>query len=205
MLRFLEGMTSEHTHPRLPRKRLFPFFGAFLVVTASSSSVLADDLTITVEGFSDDLGQAVVEVFGSIEAYRNGDPDAVLTAQIVAREATVTLNGFEGTYALRAYHDRNRSGALETLVPGIALEASGYSQGAWSEFARPDWEMASFTSDIEPPKQLIRLRTNAFVAFAQMLAVGLPALLAVFAGLSVVRWLRRAPRPSRNVGDASHD
>ena len=55
----------------------------------------------------------------------------MLTAQIVARKATVTLNGFDGTYALRAYHDRDLSDGLETLLPGIALEPSGYSQGAW--------------------------------------------------------------------------
>lgn len=198
-------MTHELTYPQVTRKRFASFLAAFLVVTTSSNSVWANNLTITVEGFSDDLGQAVVEVFGAAEAYRNGEPDTVLTARIVARKAAVTLNGFEGSYAIRAYHDRNRSASLETLPPGIALEPSGYSQGAWSELTRPDWALVSFTSDIEPPEQLIRLRTNAFVAFAQMLMVGLPALLTVFAGLAVVRWLRRAPRPSHNTGDTSHD
>ncbi|WP_146136772.1 DUF2141 domain-containing protein [Aliiruegeria haliotis] len=198
-------MTQEHTYPRAARKHLSSLCGAILLVVASSSAVWADDLTISVEGFSDDLGQAVVEVFGSAETFRDGKPDAVLTARIVAREATVTLDGFEGTYALRAYHDRNLSGSLETLLPGIALEPSGYSQGVWSEVVRPDWVLVSSTSDIEPQEQLIRLRTNAFVAFAQMLTVGLPGLLAVFVGLALVRWLRGTPRPSRRTGDASHE
>lgn len=188
-------MTHELTYARTAKKSLVSLLAALIGLATSSSSVWADNLIITVEGFSDDLGQAVVEVFDSSEAYGDGKPGTVLTAKIIAREATVTLDGFKGSYAVRAYHDRNLSGSLETLLPGIALEPSGYTQGAWSEVARPDWALVSFTSDIETPEQLIWLRTNAFVAIAQMLTVGLPALLAVFAGLAVVRWLR-SPKPS---------
>ncbi len=190
-------MTYQHTQTKPTRKRLLSLLGAFLVVTVFPGNVWADELTVTVEGFADDLGQAVVEVYGSAEAYRDGTPETVRAAKIVAREVTMTLNGFDGTYALRAYHDRNSNGSLETLTPGLPLEPSGYSQGAWSEMARPDWALVTFSSDIEPPKQLIRLRTNAFVAFAQMLAVGLPALLAVFAGLALVRGLRGIVRGRR--------
>ncbi|WP_068118684.1 DUF2141 domain-containing protein [Tropicimonas marinistellae] len=162
-------------------------------------------MTVTVDGFADDLGQAVVELYGSAKAYRDGAPETVLTTTIIAREAKVTLNGLIGTYVLRAYHDRNSSGSLETVAPGIALEPSGYSRGAWSEIARPDWALTVISSGIEPSEHRIRLRTNAFVAFAQMLAVGLPALLAVFVGLALVRWLRGALQPSKDIGDASHD
>lgn len=204
-LGFLEAMTHEHANTSAVRTRRFPLLGAILLASSLPDGTFAGDLTVHVEGFANDLGRAVVEVYASSTAYQNTAPEQILIAPIVARNATVTLKGFDGEYAIRAYHDRNTSGALEALTPGIALERLGYSQGAWSEIVRPDWVLASFSSDIEPHVQLIRLRTNAFVAFAQMIAVGLPALLAVFAGLGLVRWLRGVDQTQTTIGDTSHD
>ena len=198
-------MTYKHAHKSAARTRRFPPLGALLLASALPGGALAGDLTVHVEGFADDLGQAAVEVYGRAAAYQSAAPERVLTAAIVARKATFILEDFNGDYAIRAYHDRNASGALEALAPGIALEPTGFSQGAWSEISRPDWALTSFSSDIEPPVQLIRLRTNAFVAFAQMLAIGLPTLLAVFAGLALVKWLRGVGRTQPTIGDISHD
>lgn len=187
--------TRTKTPAILPRVPL-GFAGTVLALALPAS---AADLTVDIRGFTDDTGQAVVHLFSSAEAHAVGEPDAIFTADIVARQAEVRIPDLDGTYAVIGFHDRNGNGRLDTLAGGIALEPHGYSQGAWSDLSRPSWEVAAFSSDIEPPVQLIDLRTNTLVAFLQMLAVGLPPLVVIFAGLAAVRWARGAfHSPFRN-------
>lgn len=190
--------------PVLGKPRL-RFLGVTLVVVVLSGNTLAADFEIEVTGFSDGIGQAVVRLYASPEHFAADTPDTVVTAPIAARKASVRLPALNGTYVLSVHHDRDGDGLPNKTPFGLPLEPVGYSQDAWNGVSRPGWAVAAFSSDIVPAKQTIRLRTNAVVAFAQMSAVGLPALVIVFAGLAVVRWIRAFFNSPGSANEISHD
>ena len=192
-------MTTHTAYCPPARQRLRSSFGALLLAAALPGGALAADFDVEITGFADDIGQAAVELYASQGAYESRRPDALHAAPIVARKARLRINGLDGAFALIAYHDRDSDGRQRTLPFRIPIDATGYSQGAWRAFNSPDWVLASFSSDIEPPLQLIRLRTNAFVAFGQMMAIGLPVLLTVFVGLGIIRRIRLAFTQTRKA------
>ncbi|MCP4385868.1 MAG: DUF2141 domain-containing protein [Hyphomicrobiales bacterium] len=183
-------MTKGHATPASARKRSLPPLGAIFTAVALSGSAFATDIDLEIRGFADDAGVAVVRLYASQAAYEADAADELFLTRITARTADLRIPDLNGTYALVVHHDRDGNGMLNTLPLGVSLEPVGYSRGAWNVVSRPDWALASFSSDTRPSRQLIELRTNALVAFAQMLAVGLPTLLAVFLGLAVVRRVR---------------
>lgn len=164
--------------------------GAFLYAFAISGGVSAAELDVEILGFSDDTGQARVLLYTSPASYGSDTPDAVATAAVTARTATVRFLDVQGNYALIAHHDRDGDGRFDKAMLGVPMEPLGFSRGVWPGFARPDWAQVSMASENRPPVQPIWLRTHPLVALFQMLGVGLPSLLAVFAGLAAVRFAR---------------
>jgi len=191
--------------PSANRKRLITSLGAALLAASISGVASAEDFRIEIKGFADDIGQVVVQLYSSEISYRADVPNVVVTAPITARTSSVQFPNLNGSYAIAAFHDRDGDGIPSNLPLGVPINPTGYSQGAWNGMSRPAWDAASFSSDSEPPIQLIRLRINAVVAFAQMIAVGLPALLAVFLGLAVVRGVRRLLKPQNPLKENSND
>lgn len=69
----------------------------------------------------------------------------------------VELTGMpEGTYALKAFHDVNNDGALNTNWMGIPKEPYGFGNDAMGSFGPPDFRAASFT--VAGDHTVIRIR-----------------------------------------------
>lgn len=202
-------MTQRNASFPAARKHLRALFGSLLltivIVGVTMGGARAEGIDVEIRGFNNDTGQASVQVFGSRSAYQADKPDFIAGVPITARVAHMQLSDLQGAYALVALHDLNGDGILRALPFGLVLDPHGYSQGAWNGLSRPGWELAAFSSTNIPSRQLIQLRIHPLIALAQMLTVGLPALVAVFTGLALVRISRAVFANSAARKETSHD
>ncbi len=61
-----------------------------------------------------------------------------------------------GTYAIKAFHDVNESGAMDTGLFGLPKEPYGFSNNVMGAFGPPDFSKASF--EVGPGKNVHRMR-----------------------------------------------
>jgi uncharacterized protein (DUF2141 family) len=118
-----------------------------LVPPGSANAKTADNtkLTLTFET-GPQTGSVMVSLFDSEIAYAGGTP--VRRAQVdVADGAPTTV--FEdlppGTYALKAFHDVNGDGRMNSNPFGIPIEPVAFSNNAPVSMGAPKWDRAHFT------------------------------------------------------------
>jgi uncharacterized protein (DUF2141 family) len=131
---------------RLPTARTT--FCAIIFSTALCSTVttLADALTITVAGIATGEGQIMLAVQSS-EAAFNGDAPTIASFILPAREGQVTITTdalTAGEYGVRAMHDANANGEMDSNMLGIPKEAWGFSNNAKGKFGPPGWDAVKF-------------------------------------------------------------
>ncbi|MCP5072827.1 MAG: DUF2141 domain-containing protein [Rhodobacteraceae bacterium] len=162
----------------------------------SAPPVSAGGIDLTITGFTQDNGTARIVVMAGSQGYRGEvDAERVVSVPIHNGQAHWAANDITpGDYALIVHHDQNANDDLDRPLIGLPLEPYGYSSGAWTSLGLPGWEDVRFSVSDGTAIQAIHIRPNAFVALIQMLLVGLPSLLLIFAGLAVVR-ARRFPEP----------
>jgi uncharacterized protein (DUF2141 family) len=119
---------------------------------ASASNVQKNDkqtgrLKVTITGLENDEGKAMVGLFDSKEGYSSGkEPFKGSSVEIKGGKAECTFEGIPyGTYAIKAYHDKNGNGRLDMNFMGIPNEPYGFSNNARAEFGPAKWDDAKFT------------------------------------------------------------
>lgn len=173
--------------------RLRRTLGAIGLGMLTASGAQSAELSLQVTGFNNNTGQARIILMRD-EAGYHGTNDPVLVTQVPIRDhkaSWVTDNIKPGNYALLVHHDSDANNKLNRPVFNLPLEPYGFSNGAWTSMGIPAWEQVSFRVGDEPAEQSVVLRMNAFAAFAQIVAVGLPSLAAIFVGLAIIRRRRR--------------
>ena len=92
-------------------------------------------------------GSVMVALFNSEAAYNGGAPvaQAAIPASgpVVARFETLPA----GDYAMRAFHDLNGNGQMDTNPFGMPTEPYAFSNNARGNMGPASWDQAKFTVD----------------------------------------------------------
>jgi len=131
-----------------------------LVCSNSLSAEMIGTLIVEIDGFPDSEGYAMVAVFDSESAYKEGGPRAAeAKIKVVDQKARAELNELPyGTYAVAMYHDRNANGKMDKNAMGIPKEPYGHSNNARGILGPPSYNKAKF--ELNNPQKKIRIRLD---------------------------------------------
>lgn len=117
------------------------------------------DFFLTVVGFENDLGKAMIALFNSEEAYsENGEKFKYVAAEIKDSKAEWAIEDLPfGEYAIKLYHDENENRKLDRNMLGIPSETFGFSNNATGSFGPADYEDAKFIFNSSGQKHEINL------------------------------------------------
>lgn len=119
--------------------------GTTLIV--STGAATAADLTIEVNGVTNEKGSVLVAIYDRAETWMK---KSVGTAQVPAKQGAVTLtikDLADGEYAASLFHDENGNGTLDSNAFGVPTERYGFSMDARGNFGPPAFERAKFKLD----------------------------------------------------------
>ncbi|MFW2403907.1 MAG: DUF2141 domain-containing protein [Gammaproteobacteria bacterium] len=124
---------------------------SIIALIAWSALALAADvgysgakLHVTVENLKNDKGQVVIAIFSNKKDYLKkpvGEAAVAISEDLTSETEFGNLPA--GTYAIAAYHDKNKNGDLDTLVV-VPKEDYGFSNDARSLFGPPSFKKAAF-------------------------------------------------------------
>ncbi len=114
-----------------------------------STSVTSDEtnrgnLNLQIET-QDTKGTVMIAVYADEETYSGGAP--VAARQIPVSDTRMSIIFGElpyGTYAIKAFHDRDGNGKLTTNPFGAPIEPYAFSNGAKAHYGPPEFEAAAF-------------------------------------------------------------
>ena len=103
-------------------------------------------LVIMINGSENDNGKMTVALCNSAENF--SDSDSAFRGEKADIKSGVTMINFNsipfGEYAIKAYHDEDSNGELNTNFLGIPSESYGFSNNARGSFGPPSWDQAKF-------------------------------------------------------------
>jgi uncharacterized protein (DUF2141 family) len=103
-------------------------------------------------------GQVMVVLFGGEEAYAGrGAPVAHAMVNVAAGQHTATFTVPAGDYAVKAFHDVDGDGRMNTNPFGMPTEPYAFSNNARGNMGPATWSQAHFTA-AGATAQTIRLR-----------------------------------------------
>ncbi|GGD17008.1 DUF2141 domain-containing protein [Aquisalinus flavus] len=90
-------------------------------------------------------GEVLVSLFADADSWQANEPLRGLSRAADSARIEVTLEDLPpGTYAIKAFHDVNGNGKLDTNLIGVPTEPYGFSNGQAGRFGPPSFEAASF-------------------------------------------------------------
>jgi uncharacterized protein (DUF2141 family) len=102
-------------------------------------------LTVIVENFHSDVGDALFALFRSEQGFPK-DPLKAAARQLARIQNKVAEANFPGLapgdFAISVLHDEDRDRKLKTGLFGIPSEGVGFSRNALGNFGPPSWEDA---------------------------------------------------------------
>jgi uncharacterized protein (DUF2141 family) len=148
--------------PARRRLRAALLAAVLLTVPPGPAAARGDEgaLTVAFQGVERREGVVLLALFDGKAAY-DANTGAVRTLSLPAADGnfSVTLAGLSpGTYAVKAFHDRDADGKMKFNPLGMPLEPYGFSNNARAPFGPPGWKRASFTVAPGANSQAIRLR-----------------------------------------------
>ena len=138
-------MITSSLHPRSPRKSTAALCLAMILALGASAE--AASLTVTFAGLKTLTGSVMVSLSPSPEAWDGKAPPAGrMMVAATAASVTATFDGLKpGTYAVRAFHDVNGDGVLNTNPFGMPTEPYAFSNNAHGSMGPAAWGDAMFT------------------------------------------------------------
>ncbi len=120
---------------------------AALTVAAPAAPAFAADLTVAFPSAAPP-GQIMVAVFNSEASYGGeGQPAQVAMLDVAAGQTSITFDGLpDGDYAVRAFHDLNGDGKMNTNPFGMPVEPFAFSNNAVGNMGPASWERAKFAA-----------------------------------------------------------
>ena len=127
---------------------------------AGTNSKQTGQLQVTILGLENDKGKVMVGLFASKEDYTSDKaPFKGCSVEIRGGKAECTFAGIPyGTYAIKAFHDKNGNGKLDKNFMGIPNEPYGFSNNVRAEFGPAKWEDAKFTINAKNMSMEITVR-----------------------------------------------
>jgi len=123
----------------------------FMATAALAADPGPASLTVVFQGIKTPSGPIMVSLAGSPAAYAGKSPAAAQAmANVSGVTATVTFSGLKPgtTYAIRAFHDLNGDGKLNTNPFGVPTEPYAFSNNAHGVMGPAPWDAAAF--DVKP-------------------------------------------------------
>ncbi|MEE4208305.1 MAG: DUF2141 domain-containing protein [Parvularcula sp.] len=118
-----------------------------LIAAACTTAATPDEPTSLIVNITAEIreGAVMMALFDSAEAYDSGAPVAGAGGSVSEGTLALTFEDLEpGTYAIRAYHDLNGNGELDTNLTGMPTEPFAFSNNAPVNYGPPSFEDAAF-------------------------------------------------------------
>jgi len=127
---------------------------------ATGASETSGVLTVDMQGFAASDGFAMVAVFDSETAYKEGSPRAAQAkVRVSDQKARAVFKDLKfGTYAVAMFHDRNANGKMDKNAMGIPKEPYAHSNNARGMFGPPVFKKVKFELDSPELKIEITLK-----------------------------------------------
>jgi uncharacterized protein (DUF2141 family) len=105
------------------------------------------NLAVRFEGIEKATGQIMLSVFDSAAAHdQGGTPIRAAAVPVEGNKATARFTGLApGEYAIKAFHDVDGDGDMDTNPFGLPIEPFAFSNNAKAEGGPARWEAARFT------------------------------------------------------------
>lgn len=116
---------------------------ALCLALVAGPAARAGEVRVVIDGVRDEPGEVRVAACDEAHFLASG---CFRSAVAPARAGTVQVVLSEvppGTYALQAFHDANRDGAIDTNLFGMPREGMGFSNDAPMRFGPPDFADAA--------------------------------------------------------------
>lgn len=116
-----------------------------LAAALTAAPAFAADLTVAFPSAAPQ-GQIMVAVFNSEANYGGeGQPAQVAMLDAAAGQTSITFDGLpDGDYAVRAFHDLNGDGKMNTNPFGMPVEPYAFSNNARGNMGPAGWDRAHF-------------------------------------------------------------
>lgn len=121
---------------------------ALLVATPALAQDAGADISFTFE-VGQPSGQVMLALFDSEAAYDgSGGPVRAQRAEVSGSTVTVRFAGLPaGDYALKAFHDLDGDGEMDTNPFGMPTEPYAFSNNAVGNMGPASWERARFSAE----------------------------------------------------------
>lgn len=131
-----------------------------LFINSTGAAENTGTLIVDIKGFADSEGYAMVAVFDSEAAYKEGSPKtAKAKARVTDQKARAVFKDLKyGTYAVAMFHDRNANGEIDKNVMGIPKEPYGHSNNARGIFGPPPFDKVKI--ELDGPEKQIEIKLN---------------------------------------------
>ena len=121
-------------------------FALMLGASAASAEPAGDTLTLTFETGAT-TGTVMISVFNSEATYSGGAPVAATALPASGPVVAVFENLPAGDYAVKAFHDVNGDGEMNTNPFGMPVEPYAFSNNAVGNMGPAGWDRAKFSVD----------------------------------------------------------
>ncbi len=103
-------------------------------------------LAIRFEGIETPTGQIMLSIYDNAAAHdRGGKPARVAMVAVDGAAATARFDGLApGDYAVKAFHDVDGDGQMDSNPFGMPIEPYAFSNNAKAEGGPPPWDAARF-------------------------------------------------------------
>lgn len=117
------------------------------------------EITVYMEGFRSEAGEARVALFGSKEGFPEGVAKARKVLRVPVRDYEARADFTDvpyGTYAVAVLHDENSNGAMDRNFFNVPTEGYGASNNPTGSMERLDFDDAKFALD----KKILVIRVH---------------------------------------------
>lgn len=128
--------------------------------TAASATGARATVTVNFTGIETRSGTINAAVYDTAEAYAgHGRPIRQVQVNVTGGEASVAIGGLApGRYAIKAFHDLDGDGQMDTNPFGMPTEPFAFSNGATVNMGPPNFDAAAFTVTAGANAQAITIR-----------------------------------------------
>lgn len=118
------------------------------------------NLLLEVRGITEITGDLQIGIYNTAEGFSK--KETIYIGKIITVKGTTMVVEIpdvpHGTYAIAAYHDKNRNGKLDKSLLGIPTETYGFSNNARGTFGPPDFNDAKFEFNTATGKIAVELK-----------------------------------------------
>lgn len=116
-----------------------------LIVAGTATAQDAARLNLSVDTGAA-TGAVMIALYDSEDAYEGGAPSRVARIDIEKGERSTVFEGLaSGSYGIKAFHDVNNNGKMDTNPFGMPVEPYAFSNNAVGNMGPAKWDRAHFT------------------------------------------------------------